>query len=359
MALKKTIYINLVRITKNGTGLTSFSLALLKCVERCFHNAIVLAPKQFEIPINLQKIKTPSFLAITSNFPRIRALLCFLYFLIYFPKKNKLFISTTHHGIPFYKDQIITIHDLRPFFHPDNFLQKMFFRHFLPFIARGSKGIFTVSNYSKKMLIKYYRIPSEKIFVIPNHIDTEVFSPKNIDLNTKKKYLLMVGASLPTKNVPEVLHYSFLWKSNYNLKILCNSSSYRKKLNLLAKNENILKYVELLDFVEKEKLVELYRDAVALIYPSIIEGFGIPPLEAMACGTPTIVSDIEVFREIYGEAPIYVQLGNKESWEEALLELKDKELVKKKIRVGLEISKNYPLQTMCRTLQDSVKCIWP
>jgi glycosyltransferase involved in cell wall biosynthesis len=90
-----------------------------------------------------------------------------------------------------------------------------------------------------------------------------------------------------------------------------------------------------------------------------MEGFGIPPLEAMACGVPVIVSDIEVFRETYGGVPIYVELNNPESWKQAFDSLEDSQLIMARRLLGLELVRSFSLERMSISLMHAIEAIWP
>jgi len=117
--------------------------------------------------------------------------------------------------------------------------------------------------------------------------------------------------------------------------------------------------VEFIDYVNERQLVVFYQQAAALVYPSLIEGFGIPPLEAMACGVPVIVSDIPIFREIYGDVPIYVNLGSPDSWALAFKQLANEPYVAKKIALGQKKSQEYSKERMCRELFHAITALWP
>ena len=107
------------------------------------------------------------------------------------------------------------------------------------------------------------------------------------------------------------------WPTGFRLKVMAGGGAYRSKLQTLATSYGISARVDFLAAVAPDQLQDLYLHCGALVYPSLMEGFGLPPLEAMALGRPVIVSDIAVFREIYGAYPFYVQLGSEASWEHA------------------------------------------
>ncbi len=168
----------------------------------------------------------------------------------------------------------------------------------------------------------------------------------------------MVGATWRHKNAHELIANADLWVDRYQLKILAGKSAYAQELRELVRvvGSGDIEFVE---YVADDELVSLYQNAAALVYPSVMEGFGIPPLEAAACGTPVIVSDVEVFREIYADFPIYVKLGDRNSWRLAFHELEDDGAMEAKIRRGIERASEFTKARMCEQLTLALREIWP
>lgn len=355
----KQLLLNLSRIGKNGTGLFIYSKSFLKCLESKFTNITVVASKTLKIKCKSPIIYVPSFISITQSVSKIRPILWLIYSLFFFPDKKSRIISTTHHAVLGAKHQIVTIHDLRPYFYPDSILQKIYFKWILPFSIKKLDGIFTVSEFTRQLIHQYYRVPLEKIFVIPQFINTSHYFAIQKNAEDTKPYLLMVGATWYHKNAHEVIENNSLWSKKYRLKILCGQGSYRKKLQSLVEYYHIGELVDFLDYVTDSELSNLYQNATALIYPSYMEGFGIPPLEAMACGIPVIVSDIPVFREVYGDVPIYVKLGDFDSWAKGFSLLEQNNYISEKIMLGYEKVKEYSEERMLKKIIEGILEIWP
>ena len=127
----------------------------------------------------------------------------------------------------------------------------------------------------------------------------------------------MVGARYSHKNVDEVLDQSKLWSSHFSLLVTSCGGDYKTRLLRKAALLGISERVEFRDYVSRDELIKLYQSCSALVYPSKWEGFGIPPLEALACGSPVIASDIPVHREVLGDAAFFVKLGDTSSWARA------------------------------------------
>jgi glycosyltransferase involved in cell wall biosynthesis len=234
--------------------------------------------------------------------------------------------SPTHHGLPNQSGQIITVHDLICLRFPkQHFPQYLYFRFSLPHLLKKCRAVFTVSETTRHDIAKIYNFPLENIFIVPNGVDLNVFS--SVPKKDSDNFLLIVGARYSHKNVHEVLDMARYWRKSWRLLITSCDGSYRKVLEKKVHDLGLENRVEFKEYVSRETLLQLYQNACALIYPSHCEGFGIPPLEALACGTPVIASDIPVHREVLGDAAIFVKLGNPQSWDDAFNMLNQTELI--------------------------------
>jgi len=274
---------------------------------------------------------------------------------------DRLVYSPTHHGLPSHSGQIITIHDLIhlhiPSQHPQIYI---YFRFLLPRLLKKCRAVFTVSEATRQDIFKSYAYPLEKIFVTPNGVDTSTFSPNPSIRAEKEPFLLMVGGRHPHKNVVEALDMSQFWKNNYRLVIVsCNQGSYRRMLEQKVFNLGLTDRIEFKDYLTHEELLNLYQGATALLYPSRIEGFGIPPLEALACGTPAIVSDIPVFREVLGKAALYIKLGDHRSWNEAFDSLKNTSTIQSILAEGKELLSKYTWKNAVDILERALLSVEP
>lgn len=356
----KDIYLNLSRIGKNGSGLAAYSEKFTTCIRKRFSNVYLIKSFPDQIKSTRQKeVIVPGIVTNTSRVSLFRPIFWYLYSHFLFPRLHGRIISTTHHIVPGVQHQVVTIHDLRPYFYPDSIVQKIYFRYMLPRNIKKIDGILTVSEATKSLLIQYYGCASEKIHVVPNCVDVSRFSPSEA-LRSGVPYLLMVGATWRHKNAHEVLGMFKAWSSQYTLKIVAGKGNYVESLKEMVRRLQIHEKVEFIDrYVDEVELASLYKNAVALVYPSLMEGFGIPPIEAMACGVPVIVSDIEVFREVCGDIPIYVKIGNEQSWHTAFKMLNDRALIEKKITAGLKQAQIYDEQHMEDAALKAIGEIWP
>lgn len=318
--------VNLSRLGKSGTGMWVYSLKFLKSLNELGElDGIICAKmhKNFFHDFKCKIIVVPNAISNTSNISKLKPLLWFLYsyylsLKIKIKYKDKMVVSTTHHFLPFHNNQVITIHDLRPYFYPDSRLQKVYFQKVLPKNIFACRHIITVSESVKKSIVEHYKVNQEKISVIYNTIDVKDFEAPN-DLNNKinSTTILAVGASWKHKNIHLLLDNYDVWVSKYNLIIVSGNTDYTKKLEERVKNYGIEQQVTFVSSISFSQLKTLYSNAKALIYPSLDEGFGIPPLEAFANYTPVIVSDIPVFREILNDNAFYINPNDKQDWVKA------------------------------------------
>jgi glycosyltransferase involved in cell wall biosynthesis len=313
------ILINASRIGEVG-GLYTFTEGLLRCFEDDPKTEVLL-PEGVKINSSLPRVNVPSWLASSSRVSVFRPILWWLYSLSMFPATRKTrILCTTHHVVPFRMRQVVFVHDLRPYFYPDTALQKFNFRWLLPRALRKCDGVLTVSETSRKLIASIYNIDVSRIYVVPQVVNSGFFT-EDTPVSIEEQYLLTVGSTWPHKNVEEILRMHRHWASKYRLIIVGGQGQYMESLKKIVASIGLQGRVSLLNDVSSEKLRSLFRGCTALIYPSIMEGFGIPPFEAMSCGKPVILSDIEVFHELHGDLPFYVRLGDESSWARAITAL--------------------------------------
>lgn len=206
-----------------------------------------------------------------------------------------------------YKKNIITVHDVAfevfPFTYTKSFLY--FYKFLIPRIIKKALKVITVSEFSKNEIIKYYKISSNKIEVIYNAV-SDIFQNNN-PKEKKENYFLAVASLNFRKNLPLILEaFSEFYQTNKEYQLLIIGGLDQKSFSDLdlekyKNNPNIL----FKGRVSDDELVVYYQNAIAFVYPSFYEGFGIPPLEAQASGCPVILSEESCFPEIFGDTVLY------------------------------------------------------
>lgn len=276
-----------------------------------------------------------------------------------FDESTTLVYSPTHHGLPKHNGQIITVHDLICLRFPSQHRpQYLFFRFGLPRLLKRCRAVFTVSETTRKDIADTYGFPLEKIHVVPNGVDASAFWP-DVSARPAEPYLLMVGARYEHKNVEEVLEVASCWRDNYRLIITSCGGRYRQRLESKVLTAGLSDRVEFKDYLSREELLRLYQGASALVYPSKWEGFGIPPLESLACGVPVIASDIPVHREVLGSAVQFVSLGDADSWAKAIRALGDEAYIKTQMDQAQTLLKKYTWDHAVDALERALLAVEP
>ena len=213
---------------------------------------------------------------------------------------------------------------------------------------RKADRIITVSEYSKSEIIKHVGYPEDQITVIPNAVDHNNYCVrrdreviKKLGIPETQKVILYVGSEQPRKNVPFLLKaISELKKKLPDIKLLKIGTPQvpgaREKLIELIETLGIEKEVIFVGSVSENDLPKYYNAADLFVFPSLYEGFGLPPLEAMACGTPVITSNLTSLPEVVGDSAITIDPYDVNAFAEAMYNLlTDEKLREQMINKGL------------------------
>ncbi|MBZ0306990.1 MAG: glycosyltransferase family 4 protein [Anaerolineae bacterium] len=251
------------------------------------------------------------------------------------------------------KRYVITVHDLA-FLLYANIQTADSLRYYAGQIQRAVRQadhIIAVSYTTKNDIVQLLDVPVEKITVIWEGIHPS-FQVSNSSL-LPAPYLLFVGTIEPRKNIPNLLRGYAILKSRQKSVpklVLAGQQGWLSEASFAAiETLELQSEVIWLDSVPFEQLPALYNGATMLVYPSLYEGFGFPPLEAMACGTPVITSDRGALREIAGEAALYVDPEEPESIAEAMQRLLLDETLTQEMRIkGLEHVRQFTWEQTAR-----------
>lgn len=235
--------------------------------------------------------------------------------------------------------QIITLHDVIPLTLPKYHKKQYFYyKYALPAALQRSKRIIAISNYTKGLLLKHFKLREEKIRVIPYGISEIFFSG---EVKKDSNYILYVGSLAARKNIERLIRAFEIVSKKDKLNLILKITANEKDLTFHLDPE-IKRKIIFVGNVSEAELLNLYRKAFILVFPSLSEGFGFPPLEAMACGTPTVVSNTTAIPEVCGEAAYYVNPYNIENIAEAIYKVAtNRSLYAALVKKGLQRARTF------------------
>jgi glycosyltransferase involved in cell wall biosynthesis len=259
---------------------------------------------------------------------------------------------------------VVTFHDMTFFLYPQyhTFFKRLYFPAAMRKSARSADALISVSENTKKDLVERLGVPDSKIHVVYHGV-ADRFKPisdwnqlENISqkYNLPAEFILYVGVVEPRKNLISLLNvFQNLQKSNKNLGLVIAGQTgwgYHAVQEMVAKLE-LRDTVLFTGYIPPEDLPAIYNLARLFVYPSIYEGFGLPVLEAMACGTPTITTSISSLPEIVGDAGILVPPNDDRALLEAIKSLLEDEKDQNRLSTrGLQHAAEF---TWTRTAQET------
>jgi len=248
--------------------------------------------------------------------------------------------------------QVLTLHDLGPLEHPEWFRTgfALWYRLFLPVLVRRVQSIVTPSEFVKAKLMRRFGLSGERVTAIPGGVDLAVFRPdlpRTLDL--PPRYVLFVGSLQPRKNLSGLLAAWARVKDDVPeawLLIAGKGSAIFRPLALPDMDQ-----VKFLGAVAEADLPGLYAGATLFVIPSLDEGFGLPVLEAMACGTPVAASTAGALPEVTGAAGLTFKPGDIPAMAEVLRCLLTEKPLQNEFREkGLTQARKFPWQTSAQRL---------
>jgi len=233
-------------------------------------------------------------------------------------RKPNVFFSPSHYAPRFSPiPTAISIMDLSYIHFPELFTKHDLYQlvNWTKYSAKQARKIFTISNFSRDDIIKIYRKEPEDVVTTYLGFKPALASDsKSLDMEElgkkfgiTKSYILFVGTLQPRKNITKLIEaFSILKNKDTQLVIVGKKGWLWEEILAAPKKFNIADRVKFLDFVGNEDLPSLYKNALCFVLPSLYEGFGLPVLEAMKFGCPTVISDVSSLPEVGGDAALYV-----------------------------------------------------
>ncbi|MBT6151538.1 MAG: glycosyltransferase family 4 protein [Chloroflexi bacterium] len=267
---------------------------------------------------------------------------------------GKLLWSPANTGPISISHQVVTLHDIATFEVPENFNKKFstYYKNIVPKLLLKSQKIITVSNFMKTRAVELFELDPGKISVIQNGIN-EKFKPVGDEKNdlVRKKlgiptpyYIVGVGSLEPRKNLHRLIKAWGIAQSKISKDVWLVLVGMKGKPQVFRKMsfDYIPPRVHFTGYIEDGDLPALYSGAMASAYLSVYEGFGLPPLEAMACGTPSITGNLTSLPEVIGNSGVMVDPYDIEAIEDGLFRIIDDSVFRNDLRgKGLERAKNF------------------
>ncbi len=230
-----------------------------------------------------------------------------------------IFATSQLEAILFKSNQIITIHDVIPLlFKKCHKKQYYYYRYILPRVLRNARGVVTPSYHTRALLIQHYSLDPGQVHAIHNGVHEKFLETVVGEQKDNERFILFTGRIVRMKNITGMLRAFALIKDivPHKLVIVGHGRHELKKEFDAARLSNYdvdRSRVEFKGHVSFDEMVILLNRASALVFPTFYEGFGLPPLEGMACGCPVVVSDVASLPEVCGDAAVYVNPYDEQS----------------------------------------------
>ncbi|OSM95053.1 glycosyl transferase family 1 [Lonsdalea populi] len=296
------IFVNARFLTQDITGVQRFAEELSLSLNTMRDDVVFLSPRNI---LRQDVAKQLNVKIIGKNSGHIWE----QYDLPNYLKRNgsPLLINLCSTAPVFYKNKIVTHHDVTYKRYPQSYSKKfrLLYNTLVPLMIKNSHKLITVSEFSKLELGKYYHVDPHKIAVVYNAVSGKFSGNDKVSADVgRDAYLLAVSSPNYHKNFHSLIEaFSQLDNKDITLKVVGGGSgSFKKQSYLQNFDESRIQFV---GRVSDDGLLELYRNAIAFIFPSLYEGFGIPPLEAQACGCPVVSSQAASMPEVLGDSATF------------------------------------------------------
>lgn len=326
--MKAPIYVNGRALEKSDSGIARYAIEVIKRLGDDVH---ILQPQQISGGLRGHMWEQ---VALPQELP-----------------KDALLWSPANTGPLRVANQVLSLHDLSVLEHPEWFspLFTAWYRFLLPRLVKRVYKIITVSEFSKRRIVEVLGVPAEKIVVIPNGVDHQVFYPRKhsefdaakAKFGLREDYVISVGSLQPRKNLGRLFE---AWQQvsvrfpEIELVIVGMEDQVFRNRGYKELPPN----VHLLANVPDAVLAALYSSARACVQPSLYEGFNLPVVEAMACGAPVVAANTSATPEVVGNAGLlFNPLSISEIMEALHMLLAQRELAKELSSRGFEQAKNY------------------
>jgi len=311
--------VNLSFLINKPTGITTYALNLIPHL-RSLDPTLLISPVAARLVLSIQPLTQDTYYPIPPNLTPEQGTIGHLRRLfwtqlqlsqIYCQLQSQLLFSPVPEA-PLYTRcrYIVTVHDLIPLRFPRLSPLTPYHRYYIPQVLSQAQHVICNSTATASDIIDFFHIPAERITPIPLAYDANHFRWLHLaQQNADRPYFIYIGRHDPHKNLHRLIAAFAKMPSCQNCDLLLAGTGdrrYTPKLKAQSIELGIADRVKFLDYVPYEQLPILLNRAIALVFPSLWEGFGLPVLEAMACGTPVITSNLSSLPEVTGDAALLV-----------------------------------------------------
>ena len=356
---RNTININLQPVNNQGSGIALFANKLISELEKSKLYKI-FGSFNFVRGVKKKELERFSFPVKYSSVPAkvvysrlIKKALPFYYHnMMHGESDINLFLTYKIPRVNYSGIVITTIHDLIPLrVATENDKIQTDYRNDIDYAIRHSDYLITISEASKKDILEEFLYNKNKIFVIPNGVDFELYNNEIEQEHLTKvkekyqlpnKFVVYLGGIRIHKNVDNLIRAYALLSEDIRAEVSLVITQGNEDLKKLAANLNIEEQVFFTPYIDEEDKPAVYKLALAMTFISSYEGFGLPIIEAMAAGTPVITSNVSSMPEVAGDAAVLVDPFEIEETTDALERIiVDADFRKKLIESGYENAKKY------------------
>lgn len=318
------------RLFHNLTGLGNYSRTLVRDLQRKYpeHEYHLFTPKvsghaEMAYFLDEEKFKVHSYDGKLSSYWRSKGMTKDI---------NEAKIDIYHglsHEIPLNSDKIkaktlVTFHDLIYEFYPKQFglWDRYIYKKKYRYAAQNADQVIAISESTKKDLHKLYQVEKSKISVVYQSCNPAFYNLP-ISAKTNEKYLLYVGSLIERKSFMLIVEAMALIPvhERIKVKVVGKGRLYMDRVRVRIQEMKLDAYFEFLDHIDNKDLISLYDNAIATVYPSIYEGFGIPLIESLYRNTPVITTTASSLPEAAGPGAVYIEPGDKNALAKSMMDI--------------------------------------
>lgn len=311
-------------------------------------------------------VEIPPFRAISCirEDPKVRKMHRIAWEQIYFPlaRRKDFILNLCNLGPLFHRNSATMIHDAQVYSAPESYSLpfRLWYKFLFFFIGKRHKVIFTVSEFSKQELVRYGIAPADKIVVVHNGCDHVLqIRPDSRQLSVLNlvpgRYVLALANTQKHKNIG-VLFEAFAGAELAQVELVLFGGATRADFEALG--HVVPPNVRFAGRIGDPELVGLMADAGALAFPSLTEGFGLPPLEAMALGCPVVAAPFGALPEVCGSAALYADPFSPPAWRANILTALDDEAARQSlIAAGRRQAADFTWKQAARSLCEAVRAV--